>query len=620
MSKIAGICYTKEVKKIDILISALIVLIIAVVLFFSRQIFFFRYDAEYFENYYYNSQWNVPQSTRGMSDGELYKFVGYRLVQGENPFNINFETPPFAKHLYGLAEYAVGNPYWISLGFYVLTAVAIYLLSLELFASKTTALLSVLLLVSTPFITSQIRETMLDLPLTALFLIHALFLVRFFKRFKVKDLIIAGIFLGLATGTKIGIYTPLTLLLGLVIVILSSKQIKNIIYYLVSVATGYVLSYSSYFIHHPNPLPWLRLHEKPLSFYLNGTKNTVDYYNQWRGIFLNTYQGFWVGGEKTGLGDWTIILPLGVILVIYVLYLGLKRKDYSWIYLTLFSIGVLAVNTFVSFWARYLMPIVPILILFILYVFRKVIPVILLLVILNLTILIPTMTANNLSGHSVAVERFLNTRAYREMYRSIDKATKIKYPEEKFQSTMENFYVTMRVKKIEVSITDVVDTKDLHHGTLNTKYFSDYGEFANSQEIDFVLEHNQWKTIWKWDYLWPGFDPDGRIEVDALPKPLSTVLNGVYVIPRLMYDWGQYTSALSILTKMSSQDIDKKIRATIPDDFPRFVGYLDQGIDPDTLNKNTLPGIRIKKEEKYSSATIFFFDAKGTKTILPIRQ
>jgi hypothetical protein len=81
-----------------------IFVVAAGVIFSSRQIFFFKYGPEYYENWYYHSQWNYPDSTRGISDGELYKFVGYRLIEGENPFNINYEMPPFGKSLYGLAE------------------------------------------------------------------------------------------------------------------------------------------------------------------------------------------------------------------------------------------------------------------------------------------------------------------------------------------------------------------------------------------------------------------------------------------------------------------------------------------------------------------------------------
>jgi hypothetical protein len=609
------------VKKIDVILLFLIGLITASLLFFSRQIFFFRYDPEYFENYYYNSQWNVPQSTRGISDGELYKFVGYRLAEGENPFNINYEVPPFAKHLYGLAEKTIGNPYWISLGFYLLTGLGVYFLAWEFFKNRTTSLLGVLLFVSTPFVGTQIKETMLDLPLTALFFGNALFLVRYFKRSKTADMLLAGIFLGLATGTKIGVYTPLTLLLGLVLVAFSSRKIKSTFLYLISAGAGYVLSFSSYFLHHPNPIPWLRLHEKPLGFYLDSTGGNVDYLNQWKGIFLNTYRGFWVGASGGGLGDWSLVLPIGVIMCLTLLVIGLKKKDYSWIYLTLFSLGVLAVNTLIPFWPRYIMPLIPLFIVFILFAFRKFTPLILILAFLNLTILLPTLTVRNLPGHSEAVSRFLNTRAYRELFRSIDQESRTKYPEDKFQSAMENFYVTLRVKKIDISITDVIDTDTIHRGKINTRYQTDFGELWNSQDVDFVIEHNQWKTVWKWDYLWPGYDPEGKIEFKEITsKLIQKSEKAVYVIPRLMYDWGKYSSSLSTLTKMSNSEVDKKIRETIPDDFFRFVGYLDPDVDQDTIRKNLLPGIEIRDEKSFSSGTIIFFDTKGNRTSRPIKQ
>jgi hypothetical protein len=608
------------VKKIDTILLIIISIIVTFILFFSREIFIFHYDAEYFENYYYNSQWNVPQSTRGISDGELYKFVGYQLVKGENPFNINYEVPPFGKYLYGLAEYTLGNPYWVCLGFFFLSGLTIFLLSLELFASKTTALFGLLLFVTTPFLASQIRETMLDLPLTSLLLLNSLFFVRFYKRKRFFDLVLAGVFLGLATGTKIGVYTPLLLLAGLVLVFLSSKKIINSLIYLFATFGGYVLSFFCYFIKHPNPLPWLRLHEKPLNFYIDSMGGAVDYLNQWRGIFINAYKGFWVGAAGTGLGDWSIILPLGVILALLIFIKGIKKREYSWVYLSSFTFVILLVNTLLPFWARYLMPAVPLFILFVLYAFRKKTYLLFLIAFLNLLVLIPVFTTNKLSGHTEAINRFLNTRAYREMYRSIDQESRNNIPESDFQSTLEKFYVTLKVKKITISITNVVDMKDIHNAMLKTEYFTDFGKISNSQEINFALEHNQWKTLWKWDYLWPGFDPKGKIEIiEKFSSPIKTQ-EAVYVIPRLMYDWGRYTTALSGLTNIRDSQIDVTLRETIPDDYFRFVGYLDPKIDKEAIQRNLLTGISIKEEKVFDSATVVLIDSKGNRTSILIKQ
>ena len=79
-------------------------IIIITLAYFSRWIFLYHFDPIYWENTYYESQWNVPNSKRGIGDDGLYRYVGYRLVNnGENPFNINYEVPPLGKYTYGLS-------------------------------------------------------------------------------------------------------------------------------------------------------------------------------------------------------------------------------------------------------------------------------------------------------------------------------------------------------------------------------------------------------------------------------------------------------------------------------------------------------------------------------------
>lgn len=153
-------------------LSLAIITAIVFIFFNSRQIFFQKYEPEYFENWYYHSQWNYPQSSRGMSDGPLYQFVGYRLTQGENPFNINFEMPPFGKYLYGLAAKYIGNAYCTTVLIYLSSLLAFFLLSLELFKNNKIILSTFLLFVTTPFVATQLRETMLDLPLMFFYLVH----------------------------------------------------------------------------------------------------------------------------------------------------------------------------------------------------------------------------------------------------------------------------------------------------------------------------------------------------------------------------------------------------------------------------------------------------------------
>lgn len=151
---------------------------------------------------------------------------------------------------------------------------------------------------------------------------------------------LAGIFLGLATATKPGVYTPLVLILGLLLIFIINtkvfKKIFSLIFYTSSVFGGYILAYFPvYFIRHPNPIPWLRLHEKSLKFYLTaGQVAETNYLNQWKGIFVRTYEAWWGGGKEMVLNDWSPVLPLGTIAAIIILVMATKKHKLEWIYIS----------------------------------------------------------------------------------------------------------------------------------------------------------------------------------------------------------------------------------------------------------------------------------------------
>lgn len=600
-------------------LAILIFLSIGFVIINSRQIFFFKYESEYYENLYYHSQWNIPNSTRGISDGMLYKFVGYRLVQGENPFYLNYEAPPFGKYLYGLTEHAFGNPYWVSLGLYVLSIIVFWFLTRELFKEKKLSLLILLIFTTTPFVATQVRDTMLDLPLTAIFLIHIFFFIKYLNNPKIFFLTLAGIFLGLATGTKIGVYTPGAILLGLPLVVWAGKklskgqQLINPLFYLGSIFAGYCFSYISYFLHHPNPIPWIKLHQKQLEFYYNPNA-TVDYLNQWRGIFVNTYQGWWSAGQ-TGLGDWSPILPLGTVAAVSVFILALKRKEKPWIYIAGITLVFLTVNTFISFWPRYLMPAIPGFILLIAYFGRKYAPVLLVLAFLNLPYLHSSLAVKNYESNAGAPANFISLRAYRELYRSIDPNQRRVLPEDQFVKDLENFYETLTVRKIDTKVKNILKTENGADVTYDVKYLTDYGEISFSPKLEFMDIHNQVYLNWKWDYLWPGYSNEKKIRVELLDTEKATGKKihkrgkgeKVYIITRHI-QWPATLDKLAEVVEMSGGvEIGERLRASIPDDFPRYAGILNQGLGKEGRKKAMdIKGVKLREIDFDVSADIYF--------------
>lgn len=350
-------------KKINWIILLVLILIVS---FFNRWIFVYKFEPEYWENYYYTSQWNIPNSKRIISDGGVYRYIGYRLVNGENPFNVDYWVPPLGKYWYGVGAKYLHNPYLISFMFYLLSIFAFRLLIRQIFKKETTQWLALYLWTINPLIVEQIGQTMLDLPLVLLFVIHSYFIFRFSQEKSKTTLIAAAVFLGLFAGTKPAYFVPMIGLIDWWWIYRSEKnnRAKNLFLYLFFVIGGYVLAYACYFIAHPNPIPWIRLHEKVINFQ-KGNGGSHDIFNIFRTIFLDKYKGFWVGGKEMIVESWSLVLPIGTILLAKnILYLKKTiKQNPKIIYLSLIGAGYILMCLTIDFWPRYLVLLIPILIL-----------------------------------------------------------------------------------------------------------------------------------------------------------------------------------------------------------------------------------------------------------------
>jgi hypothetical protein len=585
----------------------LILGIIAASLFWSRQIFFHRYEPEYYENWYYYSQWNVHVSSRVISDENLYKFVGYRIARGDNPFDINYEVPPLGKYLYGLAEVWWGNGYWISVFFFCGAAILVYLVTSELTGEERLAVGASLITITTPLFAVQLRETMLDLPLVFMLLGNALFFIKYLKNGKTSQLLTAGIFLGLATGVKIGVYTPLILIWGIGLAIWYSRRIWQGIAYAASTGAGYVLAYYCYFSRHPNPIPWIRLHAKAWKFYL-GAGGEVDHWNQWRGIFYNSYQSWWQS-QQSEMGNWSWILPLGLLAAIMLGILAVRSRDKRWIYITGLAGIILIVNSLIPFFSRYLIPVIPFFAIFLVYSWRKIRYGVVLLCLLNVPFLYKDLVVNTPDTAIRSVANYISTRAYSELYRSVTDGQKKEMAESDFVKENETFFADTRTKEVETTVKEKKVEKETVRVKYRIKYLTQYGEMESEPTVEFVKEHNQWKLIWSWDIVWPQFEPGDKVVAEQEDIPLSILEDGqgkilarkgiwkeIYVIPRLMYDWNKYMGVLTELTGDSRKDVQDRVGKTVPDDFPRFAGYMNPlWKDEGEEMAQTVPGIRLRE-------------------------
>ena len=129
-----------------------LIFILGFTLWQNRFILENKYDAEYLDNFYYHSQWNIPNSVRVMGDGDLYQFTGYRLVMGESPFDINFMVPPLGKYLFGLGVVWFGNPLVVNLSAYIGSLILLFFISLKLIGKRGFYWLPVIILALNPLV------------------------------------------------------------------------------------------------------------------------------------------------------------------------------------------------------------------------------------------------------------------------------------------------------------------------------------------------------------------------------------------------------------------------------------------------------------------------------------
>jgi hypothetical protein len=326
-------------------------------LFFYRWTLHYNFKPDYWENYYYESQWNIPNSSRQIGDDGVYRYIGYRLVNGENPFNVDYWVPPFGKYLYGLTAKYLLNPYLSSIFIYFILTFVYFKLS-SLFFSGKKLFFAQLLFHLNPFIVGEIGTTMLDLPLTLILTTSLWLFLKYTRTSDLKLFLLSFFLIGLAICTKPPFFV-FSFVLVFLIYLLHHQKYNLIFLSPILVAVGYVAGYfPTYFIYHPNPIPFIRLHQKIYEF----QKNNLGSHN-WQSvityILYGRFMGYWVNAKPIYPTDYSLLFPVGAITSIYTT-IRTRPKNPSILLISMIAIVYIFQLFLVDFWPRYVMPIIPI--------------------------------------------------------------------------------------------------------------------------------------------------------------------------------------------------------------------------------------------------------------------
>lgn len=587
------------------------ILIILVWIFFSyRWIFHYHFDATYFKDWYDHSQWQIPLSPRIMGDSELYQTSAYSIVTGGSPFQMNPETPPLVKYMYGLAILWTRNPYYVSMIFYFLTLVGFVLLSRLLFSKKPFPMwIAFLLFLLSPLFFSQIGQIGLDLPQLCFLLFHMvlLFLALQKKKNQLTFFLLSGLLLGAFAGTKIGFFLPMIVLVDGWL-LWRTKQLKWLAVLLMLTVLGYALTYTPYFLQHPSLIEWLKNQKWIVEFY------TSSHFHYLPGmVFPSLLTGFfihWTNG-LTYIKEWTLIWPVSVVIVGLAALQqirdykkifsreAIKGADFFWQYILLLTAGLIAMNTIIPFWPRYLMLVLPFLLLFttqFLVQHRKFLVIALVAIGLQFLWYSFPQPQEMVSISTAAWQNY----SYAEVYNFTSQQTQQNISRQNFVRTLQLVQIKLEDPKISIS-TQTPLTLPWQNVILvpaTVTYQTILGNLTVSTNLRLVRQSNQWRIDWQWQNVLPNFDSYSQVVMTKeisqggklFTKDHILLSQGgswpfISVIPDKAGDSEQLNTVLTSLTAAQGPALRVSLFVTHPGDLPVPVGFAQPFSEPEKLQK-----------------------------------
>lgn len=348
-----------------IILGSLLIIVLGIVTFRSKQVLDHPYDAEYWKTRYQQSQWFTPGSKHTIGDDGLYKYVGYELAYGRDPTTINAEMPPLAKSIIGWSIRYTGSAWLSAIVPYLFFVITIGILMFLISGVVEVGIFAALLSATDPLIAQQAFVTMLD-SIQLMFLILMFVMLRMPRksdfRTGIAFIIASGIFCGLFGASKFPALVPIAVIAGIIsLTRISKKPYIRIALFLSIAACTYIASYVNYFIGGHSIMEWLRIQKWMINFY--AISKLPSYFDSGPGtIFFGTYRNLFTGAweqAKEWSPTWSIA---SVTILLFGIYLWIKRgktvlssipPEAFWIIL----IGIYFLK--IPFWPRYAILMLP---------------------------------------------------------------------------------------------------------------------------------------------------------------------------------------------------------------------------------------------------------------------
>lgn len=539
----------------------LLIILVVIIFWFQRHIFFDKYQPEYIHDYYSLSQWALPLSSRIMGDADLFSYSGYSLTKDFKPFSINPETPIFAKLLFGYSIRFFGNGHYVSLLFLVLSILGMDVLAKKHFNfDPTKRIFLVIFIFCSAEIQEQLKLTLLDLPQVMLYVWHLIFLFKIKEKNSnsLKHIIISGLLLGFMSATKFAIYTPFILMAD-IFYLYMNKQLKLTLILLVSALTGFALPYLPTIISE-GPTQFIKSQKWIFNFYTGS-----DVKAPMGMLLITSFTGLMKGWEDSNWrqvyswnGEWGLgLIALTTYLFSWVKSRKIQNTELAVILGTLTIIlGILLI---IPFWPRYMIFFVPFFWLLILnYITDK--------KLLFLLLIFPIISTSKLVLQSYMPPteyiNLYNKAQYEELYNYFSIDYKSEISREEFVTLNINEFEYLHPNKINATIIEQQETGGLKQ-TLDIELISFHGNKQIIKEITWKRELSQWKI-----------QNINNISEIVTQNPDFNSL--VCVNPLKVEDWSSVYAAIGKYYDTSTENAKERVMSLVPRDYCIPIGEVDE--------------------------------------------
>lgn len=579
----------------------LILVVLSLTLWWGRWIFSYRYEPEYTADLYHTSQWQVPLSTRVMSDNELYQYAGEQLTVSSDLYVINPEVPPFGKVWYGLAIKLWGNPYLASVGWYLLAVVSFSWLSSLVFKSMDLRLTSLLLLIGSGLFFSQLSQTMLDLPQLVLLLLHLGCLIKVAQAKKTWQVVFggaaAGLGLGLFAATKFPAFVPAMVVADLWL-LWQIRKLKASLFLMAGVLVGNLLPAVPFILDY-SVNEWLSGQKWMIAFYLSGSSRSI-LLNLWSvttASLFGWYQGWW-GDAGSHIVEWNVLWPLTIGVTGWQLRQTMigrfQKKNQQQLvetYLLTVIVALLVSTIVIPFWPRYFLLILPIGVLLIVKQFATFPKLTWIIIGIVLCQAVLVWRAQPESRVKFALTDLVQGN-YRQLYRHLTNTDRQTLNEAEWVQQLREFEWSLEQQDARVELTPiwVWPWQNYAQSQVTITRLTPMGKIRYQVPIKLIREQNVWRLNWSWSLVYPEFRPGDKFRLERseqLPAPLLTTDRAIVIEYQqwpyllLQTDQLQHSEALvnqlAAITHVPTVKLERLIRVT----------YQNSQIIPiDFLNRN----------------------------------